>query len=73
MRDSKFITTIRFNKSLDFKNLRPYKIIRVINNIAYELDLPNNIKKRFRSFTLNYYTSIIVIFYRIKKKSNNYR
>ena len=50
MLDSKFITTIKPNKSLDFKNLEPYKIIRIINNIAYELDLPDNIKKIFPIF-----------------------
>ncbi len=50
MLDSRFITTIRSNKSLDFKNLGPYKIVRVINNIAYELDLPDGIRKTFPVF-----------------------
>ncbi len=50
MLDSRFITTIRPNKSLDFKILGPYKIVCVINNIAYELDLPDSIGKIFPIF-----------------------
>ena len=50
MLDSRFITTINPNKSLDFKNLGPYKIIRVINNMIYELDLPDSIGKTFPIF-----------------------
>jgi len=50
MLDSRFITTKRPNKSLDFKNLGSYKIIRAINNMIYELDLPDDIKKMFPIF-----------------------
>ena len=50
MLDSRFITTIRSNKSLDFKNLGSYKIVRVINNMAYELDLFDSIEKTFPIF-----------------------
>ena len=34
----------RPSKSLDYKNLGPFKIIKAINNIVYELDLPTAIK-----------------------------
>lgn len=37
--DSRNIKTTRLNKSLDYKNLGPYRIKRAINNIIYELDL----------------------------------
>ena len=37
------IKTERPNKSLDHKNLGLYKVTRVINNIAYGLELPNGI------------------------------
>ena len=33
------IRTIRLNKSLNYKNLELYRIVRVINNIIYELKL----------------------------------
>ena len=41
MLDSRNIKTARLNKSLNYKNLEPFKIIKVINNIVYELELPN--------------------------------
>ena len=41
MLDSRNIKTARPNKSLDHKNLGPFKIVRVINNMAYELELPD--------------------------------
>ncbi len=50
MLDSRFITTIKSNKNLDFKNLGPYKIIRVINNMIYEFDLSDSIRKTFPIF-----------------------
>ncbi len=37
MLDARNIRTSRANKSLDHKNLGPFKIIRVIDNSAYEL------------------------------------
>ena len=37
--DARNIKTTRPNKSLDYKNLGPFEIIRVINNLAYELKL----------------------------------
>ena len=40
MLDSRNIKTTRPNKSLDHKNLGPFRVTRVINNMAYELDLP---------------------------------
>ena len=35
MLDNRNIKITRLNKSLNYKNLRLFKIIRVINNIAY--------------------------------------
>ena len=42
--DSRNIKTTRPNKSLNHKNLGPFKIIRIINNMACELELPQEIK-----------------------------
>ena len=42
--DSRNIKTTRPNKSLDHKNLGPFKIIRIINNMAFELELPQEMK-----------------------------
>ena len=39
MLDSRNIKIIRLNKSLDYKNLGLFRIVRVINNIVYELEL----------------------------------
>ena len=41
MLDARNIKTERPNKSLDHKNLGPFKIVRAINNMAYELELPD--------------------------------
>jgi hypothetical protein len=38
--DTRNIRTTRPNKSLDYKNRGPFKIVRVINSMAYELHLP---------------------------------
>ena len=43
MLNSRNIKIIRLNKSLDYKNLELFQIIRVINNMAYELELSNEI------------------------------
>jgi hypothetical protein len=43
MLDSRNIRTTRPSQTLDFKNRGPYKIIRAIDNIAYELDLPHGL------------------------------
>ena len=43
MLNSRNIRIIRSNKSLNYKNLDPFKIIKVINNIIYELKLSNKI------------------------------
>ena len=40
MLDVRNINTTRPNKSLDYKNLGPFEVVRVINNSAYELKLP---------------------------------
>ena len=43
MLNSRNIKTTRLNKSLDYKNLEPFRVIRVINNMTYELELSNEI------------------------------
>ena len=40
MLDSRNLKTTRPNKSLDHKNLGPFRISKAINNMAYELELP---------------------------------
>lgn len=44
MLDTRNIKTRRPSDSLDHKNLGPFKIVRAINNSAYELDLPSSMK-----------------------------
>ena len=41
--DSRNIKTTRPNHLLDHKNLGPFPVTRVINNIVYELKLPEGI------------------------------
>ncbi len=48
----KNIKTTYLNKLLDYKNLGLYKIIRVINNRAYKLDLLALIRGIFLVFHL---------------------
>ena len=48
----KNIKTTYLNKLLDYKNLGLYKIIRVINNRAYKLDLLALIRGIFLVFYL---------------------
>ena len=50
MLDARNIKTTRPAKSLDHKNLGPFKVIRAINNMAYELDLPESMKGLFPVF-----------------------
>ena len=38
----KYIWISRPKKKLDYKNFRPFKVIRVINTQAYQLKLPDN-------------------------------
>jgi hypothetical protein len=45
MLDSRNIRTTRPSQTLDFKNRGPYKIIRAIDNMAYELDLPHGLHR----------------------------
>ena len=42
----------RFSKLLDYKNLRPFKIIKIYDNIIYELELPLIIKDIYLIFYL---------------------
>ena len=48
--DFKNLKIARSNKSLDYKNLKFFKIIRVINNNVYELKLSNNIQNIYSIF-----------------------
>jgi hypothetical protein len=50
MLDARFQDTKRTSKGLDYKNLRPYPIVRAINNCAYELELPDAMKDIFPVF-----------------------
>ena len=50
MLDCRNIRTTRPNKSLDHKNMGPFKIVRAINNSAYELSLPSTMKGVFPVF-----------------------
>ena len=43
MLNARNIKIIRLNKLLDYKNIGLFKVIRVINNMIYELDLFNDI------------------------------
>ena len=43
MLNSRNIKIIRLNKSLDYKNLKPFKVIKAINNIIYKLELSDEI------------------------------
>ena len=50
MLDARNIHTKRPSKSLDHKNLGPFRIIRVIDNAAYELELPKSMQGIFPVF-----------------------
>ena len=52
--NSRNIRITRLSKLLDYKNLKPFRIIRVINNIICELELPKgmNIYSIFHSWLL---------------------
>ena len=41
--DNKNIKIKRLSKSLNYKNLKSYKVIKVINNIIYKLNLLNEL------------------------------
>ena len=43
MLNNRNIRITRLNKSLNYKNLELYKIVKVINNIIYELKLSNDL------------------------------
>ena len=50
MLDSRYISIIRPNRGLDYKNLGPFEVVRAINNSAYELDLPKSMEGVFSVF-----------------------
>ena len=54
MLNVKNIKTNRSSKSLNYKNINSFKIIKIINNIIYELNLSKKKKNLF--FTYDYYT-----------------
>ena len=50
--DTRNIKITRLNKSLDYKNLGPFKVVRVINNSIYKLKLLSLIAGIFSIFYL---------------------
>ena len=46
------IKITRLNKSLNHKNMKSFKIVRVINNSIYEFNLLNTMKSVFSIFYL---------------------
>ena len=50
MLDAKNIKIQRLNKLLDYKNLKPFEIVKVHNNIIYKLNLFNLINKLYPIF-----------------------
>ena len=39
MLNARFQKTTRFNKDLDYKNLESFKIVKIVDNMTYELKL----------------------------------
>jgi len=52
MLNARYICTERLVKSLDYKNIGSYQVVRVIDNITYELDLSPQLKAVFPAFYL---------------------
>ena len=50
MLNAKFQTTRRQNKSLNYKNLNSYRVIRKINDMTYELKLSTTMTNVFSIF-----------------------
>lgn len=50
MLDRRFISTKRPSSSLDYKNLGPFRVKRVIKDSAYELDLPDSMRSIYPVF-----------------------
>ena len=50
--DTRNIKTDRPSRSLNYKNLGPFKIIKALDNMAYELELPLVIKGIYPVFHL---------------------
>ena len=44
MLDARHMRTSRLSQSLDYKNLGPFRITKVIDNCAYKLELPDSMK-----------------------------
>ena len=52
MLDARHLKTMRSNRELNYKNLKPFAINRVINNSAYQLNLSNSMTDVFPVFHL---------------------
>ena len=52
MLNARNIKTVRLSKSLNYKNLKSFKIVCVINNSAYKLKLLKFIKSVYLVFYL---------------------
>ena len=52
MLDSRYISIIRSNRELNYKNLDSFEIVRAINNSVYELNLSKSMKRVFSVFHL---------------------
>ena len=50
MLNARYLKIMRLNKSLDYKNLESFRVVRMINNCAYELELSQIMKECFSVF-----------------------
>src|SRR3954464_11420794 len=50
---TKFLRIKRLSKKLDFKRVRPFRIIKKIANSNYKLSLPNTIKVKSKVFYIS--------------------
>ena len=50
MLNVRYLTTLKSNKKLNYKNLNFFEINRVINNTTYQLELSKSMKKIFSIF-----------------------
>ena len=56
MLNTRFQKTTRFNKNLNYKNLKFFRIVRIVDNLIYELkffEIMQNIFSMFRSWFLH--------------------
>ena len=50
MLNSRIIKIIKSNKSLDYKNLRLFRIVKVYENFVYKLKLSSSIRRLYLIF-----------------------